>query len=707
MSTTEKHRAPGTIRRIVASFRPYWGRLAVVGLMVVATAGLGVVSALLIKQVFDNALFCREGCPNLRLLGWLTGGMITILVVTNALGVGQTYLANILGHRVMQDLRNRLYTHLQRMPLRFFTETKTGEIQSRLANDVGGVQTVVTETASSILTNIVTLVSAVVAMLMLSWPLTVLSLALLPVFVWLTIRVGKARRAVSSSTQQTMAELSTLAEETLSVSGILLSKSFGRQPEEIVRFRERNARLTGLQLRQQMIGRSLVAVVGTFFSVAPVLVYLAAGLFGTSGMTAGTLVAFTTLQGRLFWPIGTLLETSTLVQSSLALFERIFAYLDLPHDIVDAPDATRLAADRVQGAISLRNASFRYPGVDGTTSRRWALQDLTLDIIPGQLAAVVGSSGSGKTTLSYLLPRLYDVTKGAVLIDGFDVRRVRLDSLAATIGMVTQETYLFHATVRENLRYGDPHATDAQLEAAARAAAIHDRICELDDGYDTLVGQRGYRMSGGERQRLAIARVILKNPRILVLDEATSALDTVNEQLVQQALTPLMAGRTTVAIAHRLSTILSADVIFVLDRGRLVEQGTHEELLDRSGIYAQLYIQQFGAGTVECCCTDGVILRSGEVVVHEPRLARALGPVRSTAESFLKAKEGTTDAHRRCAADAPAIRGHRCAGASSARPGADLSPMAPRLDGASRPRSAFPRDFGVELPVLREREQRE
>jgi ATP-binding cassette, subfamily B, bacterial len=588
------------MRRVIVLFRPHRRRLSAVALIVIVTAGLGVVNPLLIKLVFDNALFCGQGCPNLRLLAWYVGIMIAIPVVTSVLGVVQSYLANVLGQRVMQDLRNSLYAHLQRMPLRFFTETKTGQIQSRLTNDVGGIQSVVTETAASILSNSVILASTVLAMLVLSWQLTMLSFALMPIFIWLTIRVGNARRAATSSTQETKAELATLSQETLSVSGILLSKSFGRQSEEITRFREHNARLTDLQIRQQMIGRASFAGVGVFFSATPALVYLAAGIFGTSTvLTAGTLAAFTSLQSRLFFPISSLLRVSTQIQSSLALFERIFGYLDLPHDIIDMPDAKKLTPEQVRGAISLRNVSFRYPATNGTPSRSWALADLTLDIAPGQLAAVVGASGSGKTTLSYLLPRLYDVTHGAVLIDGHDVRDLRLRSLARIIGTVTQETYLFHASVHENLRYGDPHATDAQIEAAARAAAIHDRILELDEGYDTIVGERGYRMSGGEKQRLAIARVILKDPKILILDEATSALDTVNERLVQQALAPLMVGRTTVAIAHRLSTILAADVILVLDRGRLVEQGTHQQLLDRGGVYAQLYFQQFSASTVE------------------------------------------------------------------------------------------------------------
>ena len=573
---------PGLLRRVARLFRPYRGRVAVVFVLIVVTSVLGVVNPLLTKAVFDKALFPPgQSGPNYTLLYELVAIMIVVPIVAAAIGVFQTYLTTVVGQRVMQDLRNRLYDHLQSMSLRFFTATRTGELQSRLQNDVGGVQNVVTNTASSVLSNTVTVLSTVIAMLLLSWQLTLLALGIVPIFVYLTYRVGRARRRLSGQTQESLAELSALTEETLSVSGVLLTKVFDRRNDAVERYRDENRRLARLQVRQSMVGRSFFALVQTFFSVAPALVYLVAG---HAHLSSGTIVAFTTLQTRLLFPIGQMLQTAVEVQASLALFERVFQYLDLPHDIVDAEGARTLSPEEVRGQVALRHVWFRYEEpeapifdlpVDGdgsngsAPSREWTLEDISLEVEPGQLAAIVGPSGAGKTTISYLIPRLYDTVRGSVELDGIDVRELTQATLAGAIGMVTQETYLFHATVRANLLYARPDATQEEMEAAARAAQIHDRILELSDGYDTVVGERGYRMSGGEKQRLAIARVILKDPRVLILDEATSALDTASERLVQAALEPLTANRTTIAIAHRLSTILSADVIFVLERGRL------------------------------------------------------------------------------------------------------------------------------------------
>jgi ATP-binding cassette subfamily B protein len=646
------------VRQTAALFKGHRGGVATIAFLVIITAGAGVINPVLIAVVFDAALFpTRNGAilpVNVPLLEVLVAIMIGITIVTGAIGVLQTYVTNRVGQRVMEELRNRLYEHLQGMSLRFFTGTRTGEIQSRLTNDVGGIQSVVTDTATSLLSNIVTLLSTLIAMLFLSWQLTALSLGITPLFVFYTYRAGKVRRQITMQAQESKAEISAITEETLSVSGMLLAKVFGRGSEEVVRFRKENHRLANLAIRQEMIGRALFAVIGAFFSSAPALVYLIAGfvLAGSHGHAApiqyGTIVAFTTLQSRLFFPIGSMLSVSIEIQASLALFERIFDYLKMPHDIVDRPDARVVPASDIKGDIQLKNVYFRYDrgsfgpmtepiqrptvivpvpnGHDPDESdpvpneirRDWAIEDVSFEVKPGQLAAIVGPSGAGKTTISYLIPRLYDVTTGAVLLDGLDVRDYTIASLAGAISMVTQETYLFHASVRRNLTYAKPDATQEELEAAARAAFIHDRIVALDEGYDTLVGERGYRMSGGEKQRLAIARVVLKAPRVLILDEATSALDTTSERLVQAALEPLLKGRTTIAIAHRLSTILAADVIFVIDRGQLLEQGTHAELLRRGGAYAKVYEQQFQGGRVEAVCEDGMVLASGEVVAATP-----------------------------------------------------------------------------------------
>jgi ATP-binding cassette subfamily B protein len=608
-------RRPGsegrTLRRIVGFFRPYRARLTFIGLLILVTVSIGVVNPILLKLIIDNL----TGPQDLGLL-WIQAGLMIVLpIVTSAIGVWQSYLSNVVGQRVMDDLRLALYSHLQWMPLRFFTDTRTGEIQSRIANDVGGVQSVVTDTAASVLSNVATVATTILAMWILDWRLTVLSLGLLPVFAYITYRVGKVRREVSTLTQRSMAEMSAITEESLSVSGILLSKTFGQQQASIERFRAESKRLGDLQIRGQMIGRWFFALIGTFFSIMPAFVYLLAGsliIGGDTNVSIGTIVAFTTLQSRLFFPLGQLLNVQVEIQGALALFDRIFEYLEMDHEITDAPDAVELTPAGVRGGVRFDDVSFRYPVAAGQIGAipemveaeaegravpsqvmPFALNGISFTAAPGQLVALVGPSGSGKTTSTYLIPRLYDVGSGSVLIDGIDVRRIRLTSLGNVIGFVTQETYLFHDTILANLRYARPDASMEEIERAATAAAIHERITELPDGYDTVVGERGYKLSGGEKQRVAIARVLLKDPRILILDEATSALDTVSERLIQAALQRLMEGRTTIAIAHRLSTILRADQILVMSRGRIVERGTHAELIRQEGLYAKLYHEQF------------------------------------------------------------------------------------------------------------------
>jgi ATP-binding cassette subfamily B protein len=567
------------LRRIGGLFKPYWPKLSVVGTIIFVSSALGVIPAFIIKELFNTAI--PEG--RLGLTTALVAVAIAISIVTGAFGVVQSYLSTQVGQRVMHDMRTAVYRHLQRLSLAFFTKTRTGEVQSRIANDIGGVDNVLTSTATSVMSTITTIIATVVAMFLLDWKLALLSLGLLPLFVYITRKVGAARRKVATSRQESMADITSLVQESLSVSGILLGKTMGRSAELAERFEGESNRLAGLEVKSRMTGRWMMALIQMTFAVMPAAVYWLGGWEVAHGTPpsaiVGTLVAFTTLQTRLFAPIGSLLSISVDVQSSLALFDRIFEYLDLP---VDIEEGTREIED-VRGDVRIEHAWFKYANAD-----TWALEDVDVEIPAGTTTAIVGETGAGKTSLGYLVSRLYDVTKGRVTIDGVDIRELTFDSLAASVGVVSQETYLFNATIRENLRFAKPDATDEDVEEAARAAQIHGLISTLPDGYETVVGERGYRFSGGEKQRIAIARAVLRNPPILVLDEATSALDTQTERAVQEALARLVEGRTTIAIAHRLSTIRDAEQIVVLDGGRVVETGTHDELLARGGRYAAL-----------------------------------------------------------------------------------------------------------------------
>mgnify|MGYP003729084135 FL=1 len=621
------------LRRTVRLFRPYRFHVVSVAVLILVTASIGVINPLLIRTVFDSGLFPSSGGPDLQLLWILAAVMTSIAIANGIMGVIQTYMTNHVGQSVMRDLRDSVYAHLQGMSLGFFTSTRTGEIQSRISNDVGGIQAVVTTTLTDTLSNTVIFLSTLVAMLILSWQLTIVAVATVPFFFALTKYVGKKRRAVTSEAQRSMAEVTAITQETLSVSGIMLAKLFGRQTQEMANFHRHNQELSDLAVRQQMIGHSFFAVVMTFLSISPAFIYLLAGNMmagsGSPAVTAGTIIAFTTLQSRLYFPVGRLLQVSVELQSSFALFERIYGYLDLKQDIVDSPDASPLDLERVSGGITFDSVRVNYARSYGEPSdenseqeleeesRLWALDGVSLNIPPGQLAAFVGPSGAGKTTLAYLVPRLYDVTEGSVSIDGTDVKEIRQVDLAAVIGFVTQDSYLFHDTMEKNLLYARPEASRDEMIEAAKAAFIHDRIMEMPEGYDTFVGERGFRLSGGERQRLSIARVILHQPRVLILDEATSALDTASERYVQSALQPLMRDRTTMVIAHRLSTIIAADVIYVVDRGRIVEHGPHDELLAYGGLYANLYREQFGGGRIEAYCEDGVIFSDGSIGTAE------------------------------------------------------------------------------------------
>ncbi|GAA2011833.1 ATP-binding cassette subfamily B protein [Microbacterium ulmi] len=587
--------------RVVGLFRPYTGRIIVTGAIVMAGAAIAVIPPLLVQRVFDDALFPTDGSGvDIPLLIRLVLFMIGLFLLSAGLGVTQTWLTSTVGNNVTGDLRVRLFEHLQAMELGFFTRTKTGVIQSRLQNDVGAVSGVLTNTVTSILGNVVTVIASLVAMILIDWRLTLIALFLMPLLIFVQRRVGQVRARIAGETQESLSELTSITQETLSVSGILLSKAFNRQRSESQRYRSENANQVRLQVRRAMSGQGFFAVVQVLMASVPAVIYLVSGYLMTGGadtITAGTIVAFTTVQARLLQPLMGLMRVALDLQTSSAIFARIFEYLDLHPMIEDAPGAITVSkAPGPLGQIAFEDVVFRYP--DAAEGVRPTLGGISFTAEPGQHVAFVGPSGAGKTTVLYLAPRLYEASGGSVLFAGEDVRRLTQESIIDAVGIVSQETYLFHATIRENLRYAKPEATDAEIEAACVAANIHHIITSFEDGYDTVVGERGYRLSGGEKQRIAIARVLLKDPPVLLLDEATSALDTVSERVVQEALETASHGRTTLSIAHRLSTVIGADVIHVIEAGRIVESGTHSELLALGGLYSELAAEQLAASKI-------------------------------------------------------------------------------------------------------------
>jgi ATP-binding cassette subfamily B protein len=600
-ANAEAPRIPDLGARIRALFHPYRGRLALTAVLVVAGAGIGVIPPLIVQRVFDEALFPTDGgAVDLSLLARLVSVMMGLFLVSALVNVFQSWLTSTVGNRVTGDLRVRLFDHLQSMELGFFARTRTGVIQSRLQNDVGAVSDVLTNTVTSILGNTVTVVASLVAMVIIDWRLTLIAVFLMPILAMVQRRVGQVRARIAGQTQESLSELSAITQESLSVSGILLAKSFNRQGDESGRYRAENDNQVTLQVRRAMSGQGFFAVVGVIMSSVPAIIYLVAGFLITGGadaVTAGTIVAFTTVQARVLQPLMGLMRVALDLQTSSAVFARIFEYLDLRPAIVDRPRATDVGrAPGPLGQVEFRDVGFRYPGASELVPA--TLSGVSFLAEPGQHVAFVGPSGAGKTTILYLVPRLYEASSGAVLYAGADVRDLTIDSVVDQVGIVTQETYLFHDTIAENLRYAKPDATDEELEQVCRAANIHHVISGFEHGYDTVVGERGYRLSGGEKQRIAIARVLLKDPPVLLLDEATSALDTVSERVVQEALDAAARGRTTITIAHRLSTVIGADVIHVVDGGRIVESGTHAELLAAGGLYADLAAQQLAASRV-------------------------------------------------------------------------------------------------------------
>lgn len=578
-----------TVKRVIALFAEHKPTLALIVVLVLASAATGILPPYYLKKIVDEGF----GPRNLSVVTHYTLLTLAATLGATAFNLAYGYLSVLVGQRILKDIRNRLFEHLQGMGLKFFTSTRTGEIQSRLIGDVAGVQGVLSDTLANFLSNVAIVISTLIGMIAMDWRLTLLSVGILPLFALLSARLGIKLGDLRTQSAKQNADLSSTMQETLSVSGILLLKTTGQSKRALDRFVTENDALTSTQIRSMSILRLFFNLIPLTFQLTPALVYWLAGYFmaqpSGTGLTIGLIVAFTALQSRLFFPLTSLMNIQVEVISGMSLFDRVYEYLDMPHDIREVEHPTEIDINSAKGEVSFTDVTFKHDP-DGA--------DLTLDHVtftakPGERVALVGASGAGKTTMAFLIPRLHDPLSGTVSIDGVDIRNLSFQNLGRLVGVVTQETYLLHDSIKENLRYGNPAATDNEIEAAARAAAIHDHIASLPDGYETVVGERGYKLSGGEKQRLAIARAILQNPKVLVLDEATSALDTQTEAAVQESLARLAAGRTTFAIAHRLSTVVDADRILVMDQGRLVEQGTHSDLLAAGGKYAELVAAQW------------------------------------------------------------------------------------------------------------------
>ena len=585
--TDEKpHITKELIKRIIGCFKPYRWCLALTVFFVLVYSLLGLVAPILTKDIIDIALPQKS----MRLLIWYIAVTFAVTILLNLASVGQNYLNTLISKRITRDMRSEMFEHMEAMSIKFFSSLPAGEISARMSYDIGGVDSVLSSIFIQVLQNVFIFVSTAVTLFLTNWILALVSLAILPLFILPTKRVGKLRWGIATDLQEKLAKMNTVTQETLNTSGILLTKLFTKEKDKKKEFDEINEEVTRLNIRETVVGRWFFMIVQSFTAIGPMLIYLIGGIIMimTGQITVGVMVMFVGLLSRLYQPVASISNIHVDIVRSMALFERIFQYLDMPEDIKDEADSKEMPL--VKGDISFEDVTFKYD------EKNTALRGINIHIEAGQTVALVGPSGAGKSTITNLVPRLYDVTSGSLLIDGQDVRGVTQHSLRRNIGMVTQDTFLFNTTIKENLLFANSDATDEQIEQACRTANIHDFIAGLPDGYDTIVGERGVKLSGGEKQRISIARCLLKDPRIVIFDEATSSLDSSSEAAIQAAIEPLMQGRTGLIIAHRLSTIMFADWIFVVEKGKIAEQGTHDELLKEGGIYRKLYDIQFKQG---------------------------------------------------------------------------------------------------------------